>query len=481
MSGTERKWQLIAVVIIIILVASIGAAFLLSSAPEDAVDERPIITVTVPSENAVLSGIVTFNITIADEENLTADVYIDGSLKAKSNAFVWDTTLEPDGRHTIRVSTEDSAGHADTRHFQVTIDNVDEQFSFDGYLKIMEYNIKESGLNDGWKDIIKQENPDIVVLVETGLLDNTSNESLNAATSELNAYFSDEMPYDSYTAQNVIYSTTGEAILSRFPVLSFTQVDTVPLDDGTSYYVTHDFIDALVDINGTQVHVIGGHLKASGGETNQGRREAESEGIINYMDNLGNVPILYLSDQNSFSPDDNGTLAPDTTMLLGYGPMTMMLYPNDTNYGQYASKIHNFTDVFRELNPSDPGYTFGGQSGEAFMRIDYIIANSFFDGLFINSSVIDGSLADSASDHYAITAWLNWTSYKEPVYTATTVKTSTRPSPVPERSQHPISLLAESKKLGIRHVSRNRNYGKTSWGVTFHLEEVGTQRGMDTT
>ncbi len=45
------------------------------------------------------------------------------------------------------------------------------------------------------------------------------------------------------------------------------------------------------------------------------------------------------------------------------------------------------------------------------------------------------------------------------------------------------TVLAESKKLTnlvIRHGSQDRNYGKTSWGVTFHLEEVGTQRGIYT-
>ena len=146
--------------------------------------------------------------------------------------------------------------------------------------------------------------------METGLFDDTSNEILNAATSELNAYFENEVPYDSYTTQNVMYSTSGEAILSRFPVKEVKQLDYVPMDDGSSYYVTHDILEAVLDIDGSDVHVFCVHLKASAGTDNQQRRESEMEGLINYMDDLGEVPILYLGDQNSFSPDDTGDLAP---------------------------------------------------------------------------------------------------------------------------------------------------------------------------
>lgn len=395
--------------ILVVSVLAFSVLMILQQAPVEQ-DDPPNIIISSPLPNAELSGTVHMNITVIDEENLLVDIYVDGSFRASSNDYVWDTTSESDGRHTLRVYAQDSSGQSDTEHFEVSIENVVEHFTFDGYLKVMVYNIKESGLNDDWKEIIKQENPDVAVLVETGLFDDTSNEILNAATSELNDYFENEMSYDTYTTQNVIYSTSGEAILSRFPVKSITQIDSVPLDDGRTYYITHDALEAIIDINGTDVHVFCVHLKASAGADNQQRREVEMEGLINYMDDLGDVPILYLSDQNSFSPDDKGDLAPATTMLLGYGPMTMMLYPDDPVYGNYSSEMHNFTDVFRTLNPDDPGYTFGGQEGGAYMRIDYIITNSFFDGIFINSSVVDGSLADSASDHYPVTAWLNFTS-----------------------------------------------------------------------
>ncbi len=407
----KSRTGLIAIVVIVLIVSAFVFTYWLynQEPPPPETDNPPQVVVSDPVANSVLSGVVQFNITVVDEESLVANVYIDGAFRATSNNYTWDTRLEPDGHHTIRVSAEDSSNQTDSKDFQVRTENVNESYSFTGVFKIMTYNIKESGRNDDWKKIIEQENPDVVILVETGLFDDTSNELLNAATSELNEYFVNETPYDSYTTQHIVYSTSGEAILSRIPIVSFKQVDYVTLDDLSKYYVTHPLIDAVLDVNGTQVHVTGVHLKASEGESNQQRRNWESEGIINYMDSLGNVPILYLGDLNSLAPNDTGPLAPLQDEGLGYGPLTMMLEPDNLTYGQYSSKIHNFTDEFRALNPDDPGYTFGGQYGEAYMRIDYIIADEFFSGMFLNSTVISGSLANSASDHYAVTAFIQWT------------------------------------------------------------------------
>ena len=69
------------------------------------------------------------------------------------------------------------------------------------------------------------------------------------------------------------------------------------------------------------------------------------------MDDLGDVPVMYVGDLNSFSPEDTGDLAPLGD--LNYGPMSMMLM-DDTfgSYSQYGSTVHTFTDVFRFLNPT---------------------------------------------------------------------------------------------------------------------------------
>ncbi|MHA2425383.1 MAG: Ig-like domain-containing protein [Candidatus Thorarchaeota archaeon] len=409
-----RQLLIIIGILMLIVSTAVGFTLFMNISPPEQEDLRPQITVLSPVSETTVSGTITICVNVTDEESLFSDIYIDGNLVSTANEYNWDTTQYPDGNHTLRFNVVDSALQGDVEYFEVLVDNVaDETFTSDVF-KIMVYNIKESGVNPNWKTVVKHENPDILVLVETGYFDDYAHEDLNAYASEFNAYFTNELPYESFTSFVDSFPTTGEAILSRFPILNFTQVDQVPLDDGSMYSVTHDFIHAEVEINGVIAHVFGGHLKASGGETNMNRRNWESEGIINYMDRLGDVPILYLSDQNSFSPDDTGDLAPDTAMPLGYGPMTMMLYPNDPVYGNYSSEVHNFTDVYRSLNPADPGYTFGHQYEDTAIRIDYIVVNQFFEGMLVNSTVPDAAPADPASDHYAVTAFINWTADPTP-------------------------------------------------------------------
>ncbi len=403
--------------IVIVLIAMIVSAILIvvilnnQNVPDTTpMDLPPEVSILNPEEDDILSGIVLVNVSVSDEENPTPDIYIDGILVASTSNYQWNTSEIPDGKHSIRVFVEDSAGQDDDVSIEVTTENFEEVLvPFSGILKIMAYNVKESGLNDDWKTVVKAENPDILVVVETGTWDDQSNEILNAAVSEFNQYFENENHYEAYCAQNSYFPTTGEAILSRFPIKDFIQIATVPLDDDSEYQVTHDFIDAVIDINGTDIHVIGTHLKASDGENNEYRRERETEGIINYMDNLGDVPIMYLGDLNSYSPTDVGSLAPQWDRTLGYGPLTMMLDSDNDTYGQYSSEIHNYTDIFRTLNPDDAGYTFGHRDAYTSIRIDYLIVNSFFDGMLLNSTVVDSVPADSASDHYAVTAFLNWT------------------------------------------------------------------------
>ncbi len=406
--------RLLVIVIVLIVIVSSGFLFLFLSQPQEEPQDNhinltPELTILSPSPGSKLSGTVTINISIVDEEDLVANVYIDGSLIATANTYEWNTTLLPDGKHTIRADAIDSEGKRDRQAIEVNIDNgMNRSYQFDGDINIMVYNIKESGVNSGWKDVVKAVNPDLVVFVETGTWDDNANEKLNRYVSEFNSYFANEALYVGYCTKYVDYSTSGEAIVSRLPIKQFNQIANVRLDDNSTYKVTHDFLEAIVDFNGTDVHVFGGHLKASDGQQNQYRREREMEGLINYMDDLGNVPIIYLSDQNSYSPYDNGTLAPQSDMDLGYGPMTMLLDPSDETYGHYSSKVHNFTDVYRTLNPDDPGFTYGHQTTTDAFRIDYIIVNSFFDSMLINSSVYTAPPAQTASDHYAVNAWFHW-------------------------------------------------------------------------
>ncbi|NHI88853.1 MAG: endonuclease/exonuclease/phosphatase family protein [Candidatus Thorarchaeota archaeon] len=395
-----------AVIVLILLVLVVSVTFIVFQTNNT--NSPPNVTIVTPIDDSFVSDSVTIQITVEDEESLTPDIYINDQYMATSLSIVWNTTSIANGEYSILANVTDSGGLSDNASIRVTVFNSHVTLNFTGEFKVMTYNIEESGINPDWKEVVKEEDPDIMILVETGTWDNNNDFLLNQAVIEFNAYFSQEAPYEGYTAQGIGFSTSGEAILSRFPILNFTQIPVVPLDDGTDYDVTHDFIHAVVDINGTNVNIIGVHLKASSGETNEHRREWETEGIINYMDELGEVPIMYMGDLNSFSPADTGDLAP--TGDLGYGPLTMMLYPDDPVYGQFSSKVHNFTDVFRTLNPTDPGYTFGHTNPALTARIDYILVNSFFSGELINSTCDDTAYSDTGSDHYSVDAFIGWNS-----------------------------------------------------------------------
>jgi endonuclease/exonuclease/phosphatase family metal-dependent hydrolase len=372
----------------------------------------PVVIITNPSDGATVSDVVTITFTATDA-NLIVDyeILVDGIVKATTQSYDWDTNGDINDLHTITCRAKDKAKNWGEETISVTVDNGAPPQVEDAF-KVMSYNIEASGTNSDWKEVVKEENPDILVLIETGTWDDNGNYILNQVVDEFNAYFINELPYVGYCAQAITYSTSGEAILSRYPVTAFNQLGLVPLDDNSDYDVTHDFVEAVVDIDGTDVHIIGAHLKAMSGVDNEYRRERETEGIINYMDNLGNVPIMYMGDLNSFSPDDTGDLAPLGD--LGYGPMTMKLYPGDAVYGQYSSTLHTFTDVFRTLNPTEIGYTYGHQDAQYNSRIDFIVVNSFFVDKLVNSTCGDTFTADTGSDHYSVDMFIAWNSSSVP-------------------------------------------------------------------
>lgn len=268
-------------------------------------------------------------------------------------------------------------------------------------IKILNYNIERSGIDPDWKEVIKEENPDIMVLVETGDWDDATNDGFGSSdftslVNELNSFFPDETPYEAYTTQDIPYDTSGEAIFSRFPVLNFVQLHTLTLDDSSSLTPSHDFIAAEINVTDVIIHVIGAHLKCCGGTSEELKRENAQEGINNYMDSLGDVPILYMGDLNTFSPEDTGELAPIGN--LGFTVIPMLIDPLNPK----SCETHTFFDVYRTLNPTDPGYSFGWDSSIYKSRIDYVFANSFFTGKLFDATVGDTESAKVASDHLAV-------------------------------------------------------------------------------
>jgi endonuclease/exonuclease/phosphatase family metal-dependent hydrolase len=390
-----------------IMMIVIGVFFVLGlQTPTDNVEptdtEPPVITRTSPDNGSLIFGALALTFDAEDESRIIEyRIYIDGGdPRSAGQAYNWNSADVEDGQHNITFSAKDSALNVGMATVFVTVNNSQTpQYQFENTFKIMAYNIEESGINPDWKEVVKEENPDILMLVETGYLEDDGYALFDDALSEFNGYFSDEQPYSGLCALNIYYSTSGEAIMSRYPIVQFIQIPVVTLDNNETYDVTHDFVDAVIDINGTDVHFIGAHLKASGGEYNQLRRDYENEGIINYMDDLGDVPIVYLGDMNSYSPQDNITYDGN----LGFGPLTMLVEPDDPVYGQYSSKVHNFTDAFRALNPDEAGTTY-----PYLGRIDYIIVNQFFTNRLVNSTVGDTPHADTGSDHYCVDLFLSW-------------------------------------------------------------------------
>jgi len=365
----------------------------------------PNVTIISPIANSTVSGILTITMSANDANGISSyAIFIDDIHRSSTNSYSWNTTQELDGNHTILCKATDPYNNTGSNTISVTVNNSDIYHDPSEIFKLMTFNIYKSGEDPAypdWKTVVKEENADIIMFIETGYWDDNSDEKLNQYLNEFNAYFSNEEPYMGYCTQGISLSTDGAAIMSRYPIVSYNQITHVPLDDYTSYDVTHDFFDIEVNVSGTFIHVIGSHLKAMSGTVNEQRREWEQEGIINYMDNLGNVPIAYLGDLNSFSPEDWGL----NTLQggLGYGPLSMMIPPYNNpetgyDYSPYASLIHEWTDVYRNLNPSDWGITYPSYDS----RIDFIYVNQLLASKIVNSTTGDTTHAISGSDHYTV-------------------------------------------------------------------------------
>ncbi len=370
--------------------------------------EPPTITKITPVSYEIVSGVTEISIEATDfGENPSGigsyRIYIDDVLVTKESTYDWDTTQYDDGSiHTIYLKVYDKKRNVDEIKFTVTVDNTIDPPPTDVF-KVLNYNIWESGKTSEHLDVIIEENPDIAVLVETGGLDDNNDRQLKVICNRVGGYYYEQAPFVGRTDQNVSAYTDGEGIISRYPILDFFQIDTWRTDAGPIVTLYRDFFDAVIDINGVVTHILGYHGKCCQPTvyTNSTEmRETEAELMINYVDDLGDVPVMVLGDFNSHSPDDVGALAP--LGWLGDGPLRMWLRPDDPSYGHLSPKVHNFTDVYRELYPDDPGHTFGYYEPQYWGRIDFILVNDFWADRMINATVGDTPSANLGSDHYSV-------------------------------------------------------------------------------
>lgn len=88
----------------------------------------PVVTITNPSNFETVDGVVTITATATDTQDgtLTPTIKIDGVTVAIGTSFVWDTTLETEGSHSISASATDSGGLTGSTTITVTVDNVED-------------------------------------------------------------------------------------------------------------------------------------------------------------------------------------------------------------------------------------------------------------------------------------------------------------------------------------------------------------------
>ncbi len=372
---------------------------------------NPIVSITSPINGTNIAGILSINMDIIEINEITSHkITVNKTLESTQLNYSWNTLAIANGWYEIECQATDVAGNIGTAFIHVYVNNSATIPLADEIIKVMTFNIKESGEDPSypdWKYVVQEENADIIMFIETGTWDDNADAKLNQYISEFNTYFSDKLPYSGY-ALDASLKVSGIACLSRYPILHVNQISTVILDDASSYDVTHDFFDVLVKIDDLEIHVIGCHLKALTGAENEQRREWEQEGIINYMDSLGVVPIIYLGDFNSFSPEDWGINTDQSS--LGYGPLSMLIPPytspeTGSDYNSYVSTIHNWTDAHRALNSQDLGHSSPAYDS----RIDFIYVNQVLAPYLINSTTGDTIHASTGSDHYCVDIWLDLT------------------------------------------------------------------------
>ena len=375
----------------------------------DAESNPPTVTIINPAQTTV-GDTVTIHFDASDESNIddyeiqidSVPVNRDAIIRKNDNfTYYWNTDVEAAGSHTLKTRAMDEFNNWGEAEMTVTVDHNYES----GVIKILNWNIDGNRQNDDrWKPVAKAENADIMFLDEIGYWTDTPSmftQSLN----ELNDYFSDEEPYDAkYDVGRAI--TEGHSIWSRLPIVDIETVEHGVFDDGTDYELYRDALHAIIEIGETYVHFVGVHLKCCNGFDED--RENDMEALINFIDSLGSVPVIFLGDFNSFSPYDVGDVAPNPgTNLganLGIGPITFLLNKSHP----LAPKNHTFFDVFRELDPHNPGFTWYDDQYKS--RIDHIFVNEFFSDKLINTTVFDTPAEQggfASSDHRTLDVFIN--------------------------------------------------------------------------
>ena len=393
----------------------------------------PVLSEMEPFWNAAVTGTTDIYFEAVDEGEKSSGIrsykiYINDELVSRTNSYSWDTTSFADGsKHEIKLVATDKKGNKAEWINTVYVDHTVDPVPSDAF-KVVVYNAWFSGqeclqlkMCDDWLDTLYEENGDIIILSETGTFDNGRN--MEVICNLLSGYYYYEAPYEG-RATDALAVSDGVAVVSRYPILEWHDIPEYQMDDGSTHVYHRAWGDLVVDIQGVTTHVIAYHGKCciSPVTNNTYMREREMEGIINYMDSLGDVPIILGGDFNSQNHLDVGDNIGEAGYNLGTGPLRMLLSPDDPVYGNFSSKIHTFNDTWRTMYPNVRGWTYGYTDPQYWGRIDYLIVNQHLDNKMINGTVGDTPSANFTSDHYAVDAFFSLDD--EYVFNATSIKKS---------------------------------------------------------
>lgn len=298
----------------------------------------------------------------------------------------------------------------------------------------MTYNIYLGGTTDDrWKDIVKDENADILVFTEVGNWWENNDRLLNQYLAEFNNHFSGETPYVGSTVQGYDFPNTANAIMTRFPIVQEWQLTDAELSSSSAHDVMAWKLDVGSSNDNKFVYVFGIHLKCCGGNNADERRNNTMRYLLDWIDQNTNPQdgVMLMGDFNSVSPVDTDPsfpgyqsgFEPSSGSNLNDGPMRMLLDDSE----QYSSTVHTFQDAFRAANPvcgsnanccadtlCDPGlsascpergYTYVYDTHNVDSRIDFIVVNQ---AIAVTGPATAGNLGGyevcNASDHLPVDA-----------------------------------------------------------------------------
>ncbi len=269
------------------------------------------------------------------------------------------------------------------------------------HIRLLSYNVQRNfisdpGSDDAFNRILVAVDPDVIVFqeIETSVAQSTMVARLNAVLPPATGGW------------HVQFGLTGgirNVLASRFPLLD-TRTDTIPAS--ATRGVTIGRIDLPDSIYADDVYIMGVHLKAFSGASEDALRQQSADAITNWLadargvvrpsgDNIAlpnSTPMIVMGDFNLVGPSPQ----PELTLINGD-------IQNEVTYGSDVKGDWDNTDM-GDLMPADPFTgdtdTWPSSSGNPSSRLDRfiytdsstVVVNSFvLNALNMNGAALAGT------------------------------------------------------------------------------------------